>query len=155
MRIPLVVRGVDLAHREVHPARSRQLEGAFARHDARGGQVEQGEADADQGDVIELRYVDLKAGRRLQVTAYDDTQAHVSNHEDVATVVQLVAANGTTPYTFSMGTSTWGATGLPPGLTLTPSTGRISGTPTTAASYDGTRWWLQNECAWPHSPRYP
>jgi SAM-dependent methyltransferase len=33
---------------------------------------------------VELRYVDLKAGRRLQVTAYDDTQAHVSNHDDVA-----------------------------------------------------------------------
>ncbi len=31
---------------------------------------------------VELRYVDLKAGRRLQVTAYDETQAHVSNHED-------------------------------------------------------------------------
>jgi len=30
---------------------------------------------------VELRYVDLKAGRRLQVTAYDDTQAHTSNHE--------------------------------------------------------------------------
>ena len=29
---------------------------------------------------VELRYVDLKAGRRLQVTAYDDTQAHTSNH---------------------------------------------------------------------------
>ncbi len=29
---------------------------------------------------IELRYVDLKAGRRLQVTAYDDAQAHTSNH---------------------------------------------------------------------------
>ncbi len=31
---------------------------------------------------VELRYVDLKAGRRLQVTAYDDTQAHTSNHAD-------------------------------------------------------------------------
>ena len=31
---------------------------------------------------VELRYVDLKAGRRLQVTAYDDTQAHTRNHED-------------------------------------------------------------------------
>ena len=31
---------------------------------------------------VELRYVDLKAGRRLQSTAYDDTQAHVTNHED-------------------------------------------------------------------------
>ena len=29
---------------------------------------------------VELRYVDLKAGRHLQVTAYDDTQAHTSNY---------------------------------------------------------------------------
>jgi SAM-dependent methyltransferase len=29
---------------------------------------------------VELRYVDLKAGRRLQLTAYDDRQAHTSNH---------------------------------------------------------------------------
>ncbi|MDX6301178.1 MAG: hypothetical protein QOF53_2392 [Nocardioidaceae bacterium] len=29
---------------------------------------------------VELRYVDLKVGRRLQLTAYDDTQAHTSNH---------------------------------------------------------------------------
>ncbi|MBO0845510.1 MAG: SAM-dependent methyltransferase [Nocardioides sp.] len=29
---------------------------------------------------VELRYVDLKAGRRLQVTAYDEAQAHTSNH---------------------------------------------------------------------------
>jgi SAM-dependent methyltransferase len=29
---------------------------------------------------VELRYVDLKAGRQLQLTAYDDTQAHTSNH---------------------------------------------------------------------------
>lgn len=32
---------------------------------------------------IEVRYVDLKAGRRLQVTSYDETQAHTSNHDDV------------------------------------------------------------------------
>ena len=39
---------------------------------------------------VELRYVDLKAGRRLQVTAYDATQAHTSNHapgEDATTAV--------------------------------------------------------------------
>ena len=30
---------------------------------------------------MELRYVDLKAGRRLQVTAYDDRQAHTANHQ--------------------------------------------------------------------------
>jgi len=29
---------------------------------------------------VELRYVDLKAGRHLQITAYDDAQAHTSNH---------------------------------------------------------------------------
>ena len=29
---------------------------------------------------VELRYVDLKAGPRLQVTAYDQTQAHTSNY---------------------------------------------------------------------------
>src|SRR3954465_1522919 len=29
---------------------------------------------------VELRYVDLKAGRHLQVTAYDDAQAHTRNH---------------------------------------------------------------------------
>lgn len=33
---------------------------------------------------LEMRYVDLKAGRRLQVTAYDETQAHVTNHEDAS-----------------------------------------------------------------------
>jgi len=33
---------------------------------------------------VELRYVDLKAGRHLQVTRYDETQAHVSNHRDAA-----------------------------------------------------------------------
>jgi len=29
---------------------------------------------------VEARYVDLKAGRHLQLTAYDETQAHTSNH---------------------------------------------------------------------------
>ena len=29
---------------------------------------------------VEMRYVDLKTGRHLQVTAYDETQAHTSNH---------------------------------------------------------------------------
>ncbi|SDS45037.1 Methyltransferase domain-containing protein [Nocardioides scoriae] len=31
---------------------------------------------------VELRYVDLKGGRHLQVTAYDGTQALTSNHRD-------------------------------------------------------------------------
>jgi SAM-dependent methyltransferase len=29
---------------------------------------------------VEFRYVELKAGRHLQVTAYDESQAHTSNH---------------------------------------------------------------------------
>lgn len=29
---------------------------------------------------VEFRYVDLKSGRHLQVTAYDETQAHTANH---------------------------------------------------------------------------
>ena len=29
---------------------------------------------------VEIRYVDLKAGRHLQITSYDDTQAYTSNH---------------------------------------------------------------------------
>ncbi|MFC4783003.1 class I SAM-dependent methyltransferase [Nocardioides sp. MAHUQ-72] len=33
---------------------------------------------------VEMRYVDLKAGRHLQVTAYDATQAHTSNHKEGA-----------------------------------------------------------------------
>ncbi len=41
---------------------------------------------------VELRYVDLKAGRRLQVTAYDDTQAHVSNHEDAGAALDDLLA---------------------------------------------------------------
>ncbi len=36
---------------------------------------------------VELRYVDLKAGRHLQVTAYDQTQAHVTNYADPGTAL--------------------------------------------------------------------
>ncbi|MGI8900592.1 MAG: class I SAM-dependent methyltransferase [Nocardioides sp.] len=41
---------------------------------------------------VELRYVDLRAGRRLQVTAYDDTQAHTSNHDPGAAAGEAVDA---------------------------------------------------------------
>jgi hypothetical protein len=37
-------------------------------------------ANAPKWRRVELRYVDLKAGRHLQVTAYDETQAHTANH---------------------------------------------------------------------------
>jgi SAM-dependent methyltransferase len=41
---------------------------------------------------VELRYVDLKAGRHLQVTAYDDTQAHVTNRQDAAVALDELLA---------------------------------------------------------------
>ncbi|HET9501752.1 MAG TPA: SAM-dependent methyltransferase [Marmoricola sp.] len=41
---------------------------------------------------VELRYVDLKAGRRLQVVRYDEQQAHTSNHEDVGAVLDELFA---------------------------------------------------------------
>ncbi|MGO4255516.1 class I SAM-dependent methyltransferase [Marmoricola sp. RAF53] len=41
---------------------------------------------------VELRYVDLKAGRRLQVTRYDDTQAHTTNHDDPAAALDALLA---------------------------------------------------------------
>jgi len=41
---------------------------------------------------VELRYVDLKAGRHLQLTAYDETQAHVSNHLDAGEVLDRLLA---------------------------------------------------------------
>ena len=34
---------------------------------------------------VELRYVDLKAGRHLQITTYDETQAYTANHARRAT----------------------------------------------------------------------
>lgn len=43
---------------------------------------------------VEVRYVDLKAGRRLQITKYDQTQAHVSNfgpQEAAAATEELLA----------------------------------------------------------------
>src|SRR6476620_5240936 len=41
---------------------------------------------------VELRSVDLKAGRHLQVTAYDDTQAHTSNHLDPGEALEELLA---------------------------------------------------------------
>jgi hypothetical protein len=47
---------------------------------------------------VELRYVDLKAGRRLQVTAYDDAQAHVDNHQVGDPAAQAVDALLAAPF---------------------------------------------------------
>jgi Methyltransferase domain len=44
------------------------------------GRRRSGSAPAPSWRRVELRYVDLKAGRHLQVTMYDDTQAHTANY---------------------------------------------------------------------------
>ena len=48
-----------------------------------------------------------------------------------ATQLQLAATGGIPPYT-------WAATGLPPGLSLDPATGLVTGTPTTAGTFQAT-----------------
>ena len=43
---------------------------------------------------VEMRYVDLAAGVRLQVVGYDDTQAHTSNHDDVTAILDELLGEG-------------------------------------------------------------
>ncbi|MGA8257207.1 MAG: SAM-dependent methyltransferase [Nocardioides sp.] len=65
-----LARGLDLV-------RSHLLApGTFVRAVASGRR----KADVPPWRRVELRYVDLKAGRHLQVTSYDATQAHTANH---------------------------------------------------------------------------
>lgn len=60
----------------------------------------------------------------LTVTAPGDKAGVVGT---AITPFTLAASGGTTPYT-------WSATGLPDGLTLNPTTGQVTGTPTTAGA---------------------
>ncbi|WP_299049895.1 SAM-dependent methyltransferase [uncultured Nocardioides sp.] len=54
--------------------------------------------DAPPWRRVELRWVDLKAGRRLQVTSYDATQAHTANHAVGDEAERAVADLVGTPY---------------------------------------------------------
>lgn len=47
---------------------------------------------------VELRYVDLKAGRHLQVVRYDDTQAHTANHPSGEPAREAVTALVAEPF---------------------------------------------------------
>jgi hypothetical protein len=61
------------------------------------------------------------------------TCSSTSGQAGVAYSSFLVATGGTPPYTYSIS-----AGSLPPGLTLNPSTGAITGTPTTAGTFSDT-----------------
>jgi prepilin-type N-terminal cleavage/methylation domain-containing protein len=55
-----------------------------------------------------------------------------------AVSLPLPLTGGTAPYTFSAAPGLWGATGLPPGLSLNATTGLITGTPTTTGTHPVT-----------------
>jgi Putative Ig domain len=59
------------------------------------------------------------------------TAAFASSSADQPYQLQLVATGGRKPYT-------WSATNLPPGLSISPDGGVISGTPTTAGTCSAT-----------------
>ena len=54
--------------------------------------------DAPAWRRVELRWVDLKAGRHLQVVRYDATQAHTANHLRGEPAEQAVDALLETPF---------------------------------------------------------
>lgn len=61
-------------------------------------------------------------------TVVVDNPGNRTNRAGAPTDLQLTASGGTAPYV-------WTATGLPPGLSIAPATGLISGTPSTAGAF--------------------
>ncbi len=69
----------------------------------------------------------------IKVAPFITTASLPNGEVGIAYSRTLAAAGGTSPYTWSVS-----AGALPPGLTLAPSTGILSGTPTTAGTYSFT-----------------
>ena len=87
---------------------------------------------------VELRYVDLKAGRRLQVTAYDDTQAFTSNHDPVEApaAIDALLEEGFAAWHVETATGTLQARVTKKGRLLVHRTGRPGGTQAPDRSHD-------------------
>jgi subtilisin family serine protease len=80
------------------------------------------------GSPNRLLYVNYGGGG---VNPVVNNPGNQSTKRGVATSLQMSASGGTPPYT-------WSATGLPAGLSINTSTGLISGTPSTVATYNVT-----------------
>ena len=84
-------------------------------------------SDPGTGSPNRLAFVEQGAPAEVVVTNPGGQTGTVGSPVSL----QLSATGGVPPYT-------WSATGLPPGLSIASSTGRISGTPTTANTYQVT-----------------
>ena len=92
---------------------------------------------ASPADQASLNYtITVSAPAPLVITSPDPPDAMIGAQYGGTSGFSLTASGGVAPYTWN-----WGAvsgSSLPPGLTLSPSTGVISGNATTAGSYSFT-----------------
>ncbi len=86
-------------------------------------------ANPGSGSPNRLLFVNVGGGTPGGPSVSDP--GNQNGRRNVAVSLQLSATGGSAPYT-------WSATGLPPGLSINSSTGRIAGTPTTAGTYGVT-----------------
>ncbi|HEY3442837.1 MAG TPA: putative Ig domain-containing protein [Paludibaculum sp.] len=88
--------------------------------------------------------IDLIAGDASYQNAFGTFYVNITQPNGFITTDQLPAGSIQIPYSATLASSgfvtapIWSATGLPPGLTLNPSTGVISGTPTANGAYGVT-----------------